>query len=169
MAEKSRGMLFRKRNVLGAALVAGIGVGLYLGKLPGIGNGGNGFFGFGVPADNKRTDSEGDDKSSDDAISLPAPVESTPADSDAIPSDVVRIAIDEHKYLVQSKGKEIPIALSDLVEHVKKATGDVDGIKLKIFEKETARAKAEEDLKAALAEAKIDEKQVLWLASTPSK
>ena len=45
----------------------------------------------------------------------------------------------------------------------------MDGIKLKIFEKETARAKAEEDLKAALADAQIDEKQVLWLASTPSK
>ena len=169
MAERSRGMLFRKRNVLGAALVAGIGVGLYLGKLPGIGNGGNGFFGFGVPTNNKQAESDGDKKSSDAVKPLPAPVDSTPANPDAIPADVIRIAIDEHKYLIQSNGKEIPIALSDLVDHVRKATGDVDGIKLKIFEKETARAKAEEDLKAALADAQIDEKQVLWLASTPSK
>ena len=160
MTEKSRGFLFRKRNVLGAALVAGIGVGMYLGKLPGIGSGGSGFFGFGHPTGETTvsTKTDGEEKPRKE---LPDAPEAT--------ADVLRVVIDEHQYLLKSEGKETPIKLADLIERIKQTPGDSDGVRLKIFQKETARVKAEEDLKSALSEAQIADTAVLWFSSNPTK
>ncbi len=165
MAERSRGMLFRKRNLLGAVLIAGIGLGIYLGKWTGFGNGGNGFFGFGGPGDVSQNETADDTKDSPAKESPELAISDLPQE---VPR-VVRVLINEHDFLLRSEGKDTPISLKKLVELIQQAPGDDDGIRVRVYEKMTARAKAEDDLKEALTAAGIPDTAVFWVPPNPEK
>ena len=160
MAESGRGMLFRKRNVLGLALVAGIGVGIYLGQFKGFGLGGGSSSGLGTGDGNSTT-------STSDSVEKIVNVSQSNEDQEPaeIPT-VVRVLIDDRDYLLRSekKGeKNVPISLPKLIQLIQSAPGDADGIRVRISMKTSARASAEETLKKELAAAGIDDSAVLWI------
>lgn len=168
MADKSRNLLLSKRNILGATLVAGIGLGIYLGKFAGFGNGGNGFFGFTPPKGGTIDDS----KSDGDSKSIPE----TPDETEIVgveplkaTAEFVQVVIEEHDYLLKNETNETPVKLEHLIELVKKAPGDTHGVRLRVTEKGSARVKAEEDLKTALKAAEIPESAVIWVPPAIAK
>ncbi len=172
MAENSRGMLFRKRNVLGAALLAGIGLGIYLGAFKGPGLGGSGSNGDGA-GDGKTNASTGSGeplKGRSETADNITPVD----DEDPVPvvdQKVVRVVIDEESFLLRSTkdgSGDVPISLPKLTRLIEKATGDADGLRVRIYEKLTARPAAEESLKKALTAAGIPDSAVFWVP-TPVK
>ena len=156
MAEQSRGMLFRKRNILGAALVAGIGMGVYLGKLGLPGFGGGTWFGIG------RGDGQTQVSTEPGSVQQPLPEKAEPRWTGEVP-DVVRVLIDEHQFLLRGKSGDTPIELPVLIQLIRQAPGDRDGCQVRIYESLKARAKSEEDLKQALHEAKIPDNAILWV------
>jgi hypothetical protein len=160
MAANSRGFLFRKRNVLGAALLAGIGLGVYFGKFDGFGLGGGKGTG---PANSSSTTQV----STDSGGQIKELAENKPSE-DEIPVEVpkvVRVLIDDHQFLLRgaSGAADVPIELPKLVSLVRKAPGDADGFRVRIYRKTTARASAEERLKGALAAAGITDTAILWV------
>ena len=161
MSEKSRGFLFRKRNVLGAALIAGIGLGIYLGK--------SGFdFGFGNQGEGggKSGKAITSTEPARDGLAPPASSDSSDTQRDELPTSVpndVRVVIDDRRYLLRWNGKEALIALPQLMDLIKKAPGDSDGVRVRIYQKMSARASAEEALKKELISAAIPDTAVLWV------
>jgi hypothetical protein len=158
MAAESRGSLFRKRNFLGAALLAGVGLGVYLGKFN-FGWGGGNQLGIGSGgAETQVTTAAGNIK----------PLEPT-KEKEELPisvPDVVRILIDERQYYLRSDNsgdQDVPIELPKLMRLIEQAPGDNDGLRLRVYLKATARASAEENLKTALKEAGISEASVFWV------
>lgn len=159
MAENSRGMLFRKRNVLGAALVAGIGLGIYFGQWKGFGLGGGSSSGLGTSAGETQASlgtgeiiNETTEFTKDD-VQIPVP-------------EVVRVLIDEEQFLLRQANdgtKDVPITLSKLIQLIERAPGDRDGLRVRIYERLTARASAEEELKKALVAAGIQDSAVFWV------
>jgi hypothetical protein len=165
MAEKSRGLLIRKRTILGAVLVAGIGLGIFLNKL--------GFdFGFG------KGRGKGNDGEAQTTTSIVNGANSSPEANDrsktddveivgsgtsATAPDVVRVVIDDRKYLLRQEDKETPIELPQLIDLIKQAPGDATQIKARIYRKMTARMKTEEDLKRELLAAEIPDAVVIWV------
>ncbi len=163
MAADSRSSLFRKRNFLGAVLLAGVGLGVYLGKFN-FGWGGGNQFGIGTSgSETQVTTSAGNIKPLEPTKvkeELPIPV-----------PKVVRILIDERQYYLRSEnidGQDTPIELPKLMRLIEQAPGDDDGLRVRVYLKATARASAEENLKIALKEAGINEASVFWVP-TPVK
>lgn len=81
----------------------------------------------------------------------------------ALSDDVLGIMIDEYNYFMVIPGEDTiyrPTELNRLVQLAQKATGDSNGIKVRILRRETSRTKAEVDLKNALAEGGIGEDAV---------
>ncbi len=160
MAADSRSSLFRKRNFLGAALLAGVGLGVYLGKFN-FGLGGGTQFGIGSSGDGMQvTTTGGTIKPLEVKEELPIPV-----------PKVVRILIDERQYYLRSEesgGQDTLIELPKLIQLIEKAPGDDDGLRVRVYLKSTARASAEENLKTALKEAGINEASIFWVP-TPVK
>lgn len=170
MAENSRGLLFRKRNILGAALVAGIGLGVYLGQFKGLFFGSGSNFGIGTSDGQKQSSTESSNGSSDDSKTV-ATTESPDEIKSDLPTvipDVVKVLIDERQFLLRQPTGDTPIALSKLMQIVKQAPGDSDGFRVRIYEKASARPSAEEKLKEALVESEIPDSAVLWVP-TPVK
>ena len=169
MAAESRSSLFRKRNFLGAALLAGIGLGVYLEKLNfGWGDGNQ----FGIA-------NTGTGDGNDTQVSVaPVDVINKPAEAikeaDELPiavPDVVRVLIDERQYYLRSEiggGQDLLIALPKLIDIVSQAPGDEDGLRVRVYRRSTARASAEEKLKTAFAEAGINDAAIFWVP-TPVK
>ena len=162
MAAESRSSLFRKRNFLGAALLAGIGLGVYLEKLNfGWGDGNQ----FGIA-------NTGTGDGNDTQVSV-APVDVI-KEADELPiavPDVVRVLIDERQYYLRSEiggGQDLLIALPKLIDIVSQAPGDEDGLRVRVYRRSTARASAEEKLKTAFAEAGINDAAIFWVP-TPVK
>ena len=166
MATDSRKTLFRKRNILGTALIAGIGMGVYLGQFKGFGLGGGSPFGLGL--------SDGETQAT---IESPAgaikPLDMKPVDPEngVTPqdvSDVVRVLIDDRKFKLKSEisGAEIPVDL----EKINRDTASIakNGLRVRIYRTTTARASAEESLKQELTAAGIDETAIFWVP-TPVK
>ena len=163
MTENSRGFLFRKRNILGAALLAGIGLGVYLGRLN-FGWGGGNKFGIGSSdGETQATISSADPIK---ALTEPANQE----DLNSIPvSNVVRVLIDNYQFLLRGEkgdAKTVPVDLKKLMELVQAAEGDEDGIRLKIYRNDSTRASSEEKLKQALAEAGVADTAVFWVPTS---
>lgn len=168
MSGNNRGGLFRARNVLGAALIAGIGLGIYLGPLlKGLGLGGGN-----IPGTNgQKTDAQ---------ATLGTPESVTPTDDstrssntkeDMIPetaTDAVKVLIDDRTIFLRQPDQDIPIELPRLMKIVKLATGDPNGFKIRIYEKASARTSVEESLKRALENAGISDTEVFW-APNPVK
>lgn len=165
MAAESRSSLFRKRNFLGAALLAGIGLGVYLGKLN-FGWGGGNQFGIGSIGTETQV-------SVAPAAGNTRPLEATKEKEElpiAVP-DVVRILIDDRQYYLRSENggdQGVPISLPNLIRLVEQAPGDEDGLRVRVYRRVTARAATEEALKTALADAGINEAAIFWVP-TPIK
>ncbi len=164
MAQNSRGGLFRTRNILGTALVAGIGFGIFLGQFKGFGLGGSGSLGIGGTGSEVQSNvsADGPTTSSTDSIGKPA---ATVDDPSLVVSDVVKVVIDDRMFLLRQEDKDVTIELPKLIQLIKQVPGDKDGYRVRIYEKSTARASAEESLKKALAEAEIPDTVVLWVPS----
>lgn len=165
MATQSRGLLFRKRNILGVVLIAGIWLGAYLGKWGlGLGDG----LGLGpgshasIPSGTNNPSSESENAQ---------PFEPEKEKSVALPESTkfVKVMIDDRNYLLVNGTKEEPISLPKLMELVNQAPGDEDGIRLRIYEKSTARMSAEEGLKEAIEKEKIPETAVIWVPAGATK
>ena len=166
MAADSRSSLFRKRNFLGAALLAGVGLGVYLGKFN-FGWGGGNQFGIGSSGTETQVTSAAGNIKPLEAKKETKAKEEIPA---VIP-DVVRILIDEREYYLRSENggdQDVPIELPRLIRLIEQAPGDEDGLRVRVYLKATARASAEENLKTALKEAGINEASVFWVP-TPVK
>lgn len=159
MAEASRGWLLRKRNILGAALVAGIGLGIYLGKLP--------FLGFGMgDGSGKHTNGKTDSTSGDSETTGNEPAMVSTVSEGELPTavpDVVKVLIDERDFLLRKSNEDVPISLGNLIHLIKLAPGDGDGVRLRIYERSSARVSAEEKLKQALLDANVPDSAVFWV------
>jgi hypothetical protein len=168
---KFGGGLFRTRNILGGALLAGIGFGIYLGQFKGFGLGGNGWGGFGtnsVQVDSKHDESEKSGRS-EDKIRNASNIVETDSEEDAadLPDvgKVVRVLIDDRQFMLRGSGgaADVPISLNKLVQLVKKSPGDDDGFRVRIYQRPNARASAEEGLKEALSAAGIEDTAIFWV------
>ncbi|WP_373652545.1 hypothetical protein [Schlesneria sp. DSM 10557] len=161
MPGKSRGGLFRTRNILGAALLVGLGVGLYLGKW-GLGTGGSDGWGTGGGETQVSVNSDG-------VVNPPQTLKSeVPARVYPV-TDVVRVVIDEDSYLLRQESdgsKDVPITLPELIKLVEQAKGDADGLRVRIYENMTARAEAEENLKQELSKAGVPDASIFWVPIT---
>ena len=75
----------------------------------------------------------------------------------AIAGNVLTVLIDEHDYLMQIPGTTDSVyrraELARLVELAKRAKGDTNGIRVRILRRESARASAENQIKADLMHA----------------
>ena len=145
-------------------MIAGIGLGVYFGQWKGFGWGGGSSSGFGSSGNETLTsigagdevDDAGEPEKNDTPIAIP---------------QVVRVVIDEEHFLlrqVHDGTRDTPITMEKLIRLIEQAPGDADGLRVRIYEKFTARPKAEESLKKALEVAGIKDSAVLWVP-TPIK
>lgn len=75
----------------------------------------------------------------------------------------LRLILDERQYYVWTQeGRELPISVDEIVRYAQLAVGDEDGVRLKIYRRRTARAKAEELLMQSLHVASVPESSVYW-------
>lgn len=161
MDNNSRGWLFRKRNILGAALVAGIVVGTYL---PNFWNGFGGGSIVGVGVGDPKTGTPGEE--ADGSTSKPAD-NAKPDETDSKPTEnvppVIKVVIDERSYFIRSAEGDRPAEASEVIALVKAAAGDADGIRVRIYRKKTSRIKAEQELQDSLVAAGIADSAILWI------
>lgn len=163
MAANSRGLLFRKRNVLGVVLIAGIWLGAYLGKWglglgDGAGDGGHAW----LPSGSNSSSNGIEDRTPAEESETETP---TPRSS----AKFVKVIIDDREFLLVSGTKEEPITLPKLMELVKQVPGDDDGIRLRVYEKASARMSTEESLKEAIEREKIPDTAVIWVPAGATK
>ena len=172
MEQKSNWRLLSKRNILGAVLVAGIAVGLYFGDLW-KGFGGGNSLGVGT-TDHSSTSVKDPDAEKRDANAKTGETAKTVAPSNtdidveksiaSIPGThrVVKVVIADRSYFVRSTIGDVPTDLNQLVKLVKAATGDEDGIRIRIYRRPTSRTTTELALRDALLDAGIAEEHVVW-------
>ena len=160
MEEKSRSWLFRKRTVLGAALIAGVIVGQYLPNFwNGFGGGSSVGVGIGDPAPGTKSEPSTDstDKPATDEITLPTNV-----------PPVIKVVIDERSYFIRSSEGDRPVEITEVIALAKAAAGDADGIRVRVYRKGTSRPSTENALQEAFNEAKISDTAVFWIP-TPTQ
>ena len=168
MATDSRKTLFRKRNILGTALIAGIGLGVYFGQFKGFGLGGGSQFGLGLSDGETQATIESPAGAIKPLDIKPVDIKPLDPENSVTPqdvSDVVRVLIDDRKFKLKSEisGAEIPVDLKKLIELIQQAPGDEDGLRVRIYRTTTSRASAEESLKQELTAAGIDETAIFWV------
>ncbi len=129
----------------------------------GFGPGGTGSSGSGTgseenPGDQSMiTKSEQSANNSKPSLAAPDKVRGGLTDDEkkALSGDILTVLIDEHEYLLQLPGTPDPIfrptPLSRIVELATIATGDANGIKVRILRRESARASSEQQLITDLA------------------
>ena len=164
MEDKSRGWLFRKRNILGAALIAGVIVGQYL---PNFWNGfgGGSITGVGVGDPKTGTHSEPTDDTADKKTDAKKPAE----DDIKIPVNVppvIKVVIDDRSYFIRSAEGDRPVEIAEVIALAKAAAGDAAGIRVKVYRKGTSRQTTENALQDAFNEAKISDTVVFWVPTT---
>lgn len=143
--------IFRLRNLLGGALVIGVISGIWMAdKLPGLGTGGG--VGIGVGNTGIMGTPTGIEKNAEFNVGKEH-VDKTAGKS-------LRVVIEDWNYLVRSGDSETPIELDTLVKQVAKLKGDADGIRLRVYRTESARATAEHKLQDALKAANIPESAI---------
>lgn len=161
MEHNARGWLFRKRNILGATLIAGIVVGTYL---PNFWNGFGGGSIVGVGVGDPKTGTPSQD--SEDSASKPED-KAKPVESDSKPLEnvppVIKVVIDERSYFLRSAEGDRPIEVPEVIALAKAAAGDADGIRIRIYRKKTSRIKAEQDLQDSLVAAGVSDSAILWI------
>jgi hypothetical protein len=139
----------RMRYVIGGALVLGIVAGVWLSDLlkglgsgNGVGIGQAGLEGVAVQVDPATTGSD-----------LGLSSESTTG----VAATSLKVLIKDRGYFLRTGDLDSPIDLEALVPMVQAATGDDDGIKLRIYRSGTARVTAELQLREALRAADVAE------------
>ena len=156
MAERSRGGIFRKRNVLGLTLIAGMVVGTYLPNIwKGFGGGSTWGIGIGDPADGLQIETQ--DASTDDELDATIPA------AQPQPQSLIKVIIDERSFFIRSATGDRPTELTEIIALATAATGDADGFRVKIYRKGSSRPSAENALNDALSKADIAESAVLWV------
>ena len=83
------------------------------------------------------------------------------------PLRVVKVVIQDRDYLLRTTdddGQEQlqPIALAQLVETVRAASGDEDGVRVRIVRRDSSRAAAEELLHQSLLKAGVAATAMVW-------
>ncbi|MCY2965386.1 MAG: hypothetical protein NT069_17430 [Planctomycetota bacterium] len=173
MAVTSRNFLLKKRTWLVTVLAAGVFIGSkFPGLWRGFGGGGEGMIPFGTsgPAgegndstDIDSTDTDATDRTESDPVEKTASNDENPPESE--PS-VVTVVISERSFLLRSPDEERSITTAKVVDLVKRAIGDADGIRLRIIRDPSSRPSAETALQTALAEGGIGEEEILWVPAT---
>lgn len=176
-----RNLLFQKKTWIAGAVAAGVLVGINMPEFwkgPGTGSGTTGV-GIGTPSANapetadpksdsselasvakkivKESASTNDQQSTADQAAATAPAEKP---------DVVKVVVAERAFALRSEKGERPIQLPEIIELVKQAPGDTDGIRLRIYRKPSSRASAEDALQTALSDAGIREDVVEWVPTS---
>lgn len=172
MTQNSGSRLFSKRNILGAVLVAGIAVGVYLSDF---------FKGFGLGDGTASKSTQESKEPGDDADSTAQTVASidsadsveprTPPDPEkpavapAPATQVVKVVIADRSYFVRAADGDQSAELKQVVALAGAATGDEDGIRVRVYRKLSSRTAAEIALRDALVAAGITDEQTVWVAS----
>ena len=140
-------MKFRMRYVVGGALVLGIAAGVWLGDwFKGFGPGGTGT-GFGT------SNTDGVQTSVGDGVADIGVATDRPASAVTLPT--LRVVIRDRSYFLRDGDQETPIELPDLVDLVVKHPADEDGLKLRVYRANSARAKTVDDLAHAVRSASV--------------
>lgn len=110
-----------------------------------------------LAADSAPSTSEAEETSDGKTSSRPSTNGLTFDEEKAIAGNVLTVLIDEHDYLMQIPGTTDAVyrraELARLVELAKRAKGDTNGIRVRILRRESARASAENQIKADLLHA----------------
>jgi hypothetical protein len=126
-------------------------------------------FPFGLGSDSGQGESEGESSSAGDAmvtsrpmttptpgvVNDPSPLSSfTDDEKRALSDDVLTVLINEHDYLVElpsdSEPVNRPLPLDRILALAELATGDANGIRVRVLRRDSARASAEEKLRLEL-------------------
>lgn len=169
MDQKSNWRLLSKRNILGTVLAIGIAVGVYLGDLWkgfGTGNSGN------DAAKKTSTETKEGESNKDDTQTL-AMVDNTsvtrptskPTTGSDVVTQVVKVIVADRSYFVRTAEGDEASDLKSIVSLAKSATGDVDGIRIRVYRRPTSRTAAEIALSEALTAAGITEEQTVWVVN----
>ena len=181
-AAAGRNLLFQKKTWIGAAVVAGVLVGINFPEFwkgPGIGGGTSGT-GAGTPTANAPETTNPNSENSEVAAvarkilaenASTTDQQSTTAENAATSATiekpaVVKVVVAERAFTLRSENGERPIQLPEIIDLVKQAPGDIDGIRLRIYRKQTSRASAEDALGTALTDAGIREDVVEWVPTS---
>lgn len=166
MAEPSRNFLLRKRTWLVGAMAAGVMIGARFPHLwKGLGTG----WGLGTPGsgDSASTTGDSSESSSEDQAGSTSDVLASLPAAEPLPApetiEFITVLIQERSFSLRSAGETEPIEIAEILDLVKRAVGDADGIRLRIVRDPSSRPSAETALQSALAEAGISEHEVLWV------
>lgn len=147
-------------RLMGVLVVAGIGIGAALSYLLpdldfGLGSGG-----IGLSTGKSETQAVGIDA----APPAETATQSTP--EPVAPPAVVYVLIDGREYLLrpgpEGKAAFKPARLEEVVEAALSATGDDNGIRIRIAQKSSSRELAERALRAKLDEAGVPKDSIRW-------
>ncbi len=170
MAATSRNFLLRKRTWLVTVLAAGVFIGSkFPGLWRGFGGGGEGMIPFGTsgPAggepDSTDTNSPDSDPSDDRESTTAEGSGSNEQTAEKSEPAVVTVVIAERSFLLRSPDEDQSITTAEVVDLVKRAVGDADGIRLRIIRDPSSRPSAETALQDALADGGILEQEILWI------
>ncbi|MBS0204775.1 MAG: hypothetical protein JSS49_17860 [Planctomycetes bacterium] len=169
MDQKSKWRLLSKRNILGTVLAIGIAVGVYLGDLwKGFGTGQSGSDAA-RKATTETTDGDAVAETSTtlatvDGASAGKTASTSPTGSDKV-SQVVKVIVSDRSYFVRTDDGDEPSELKKVVALAKSATGDVDGIRIRIYRRLSSRTASEIALAEALTAAGITEEQTVWVVN----
>lgn len=140
--------LFRLRNMLGGALIVGLITGAYFSDwVPGLGSGGNATISLNADATDKGDNTAEFNVGTETGHGTGGPL---------------KVVIKDWNYFVRVGKTDTPIELADLIAAIGTAKGDPDGIRLRVYRTDSARATAEHKLQDALKTAGIAESAVYF-------
>lgn len=147
-------------RIVGVLVVAGIGIGAALSYLLPDFDFGLGSGGIGLPTGKPEAKVVGID------ASPPEETETKPAAEPVTPPAVVYVLIDGRDYLLrrgpEGKAPFKPATLEEVVEAAQTATGDDNGIRIRIAQKSSSRELTERALRAKLEEGGVPKDAIRW-------
>ena len=151
-------------RMLGVMVVAGIGIGAALSYLLPDLNFGLGSSGIGLPTGNTDTKPETQVVGIDAASEEKSTAEADAAT--AAPPAVVYVLLDGREYLLR-RGPEgkvpfKPVTLDEVVEAAQSATGDENGIRVRIEQKRSSRHTTQSALEGKLEAAGVPKDSIRW-------
>jgi len=150
----------------GGILILGIILGQFFGLTPGINTG------PGEGEKQPQTDSEESSQTimaSNESDVVPVLIQPEPRKEKSLaelPLKTLDILIDDRSYLVksdsQSREQYHPAELQEIIRLARQATGDEDGIRVRVYRKGSARVVPEAKLKEELKQAGLESQQIDW-------
>jgi len=148
----------------GGVLILGIVLGQYFGLTPGINTG---------PGDGEEKTETVDEESraimaSTESDMVPVLIQPEPKQKSLaeLPLQVLDILIDDRSYLIkassQPQDRYRPAEIKEVIQQAKRATGDEDGIRIRVYRKGSARVIPETLLKDELKIAGLAPQMVDW-------